>query len=97
MSWGDIAFEADLATSVFGDLVGAPALYAGDVELGKSTSDHQVMIAAQKPPRLGKRKQRRFRLNSAQCLGRSGPAKDSTRAVVEFRGDGIEVVLGEGG
>ena len=46
MSWGDIAFEADLATSVFGDLVGAPALYAGDVELGKSAGGHGVMIAA---------------------------------------------------
>jgi hypothetical protein len=47
MSWGDIAFEADLATSVFGDLVGAPALYAGDVKLGKSTSGHAVMMAAE--------------------------------------------------
>ena len=47
MSWGDIAFEADLATSVFGDLVGAPALYAGDVELGKSASGHLAMIAAE--------------------------------------------------
>jgi hypothetical protein len=32
---------------VFGDLVGAPALYAGDVELGKSTSGHAVMMAAE--------------------------------------------------
>ena len=47
MSWGDIAFDADLATSVFGDLVGAPALYVGDVELGKSTSVHAVVMAAE--------------------------------------------------
>ena len=47
MSWGDIAFDADLATSVFRDLIGAPALYAGDVELGKSTSGRAVMMAAE--------------------------------------------------
>ena len=33
MSWGDVAFDADLVANVFGDLVGAPALYAGDVKL----------------------------------------------------------------
>ena len=38
MSWGDVAFDADLVANVLGDLAGAPALYAGDVELGKSAS-----------------------------------------------------------
>ena len=52
---------------------------------------------SREPHRLGKRKQHRFRLGSTERLSRGGPAKDSTRAVVEFRGDGIEVVLGEGG
>ena len=33
MSWGDVAFDADLVANVLGDLVGAPALYPGDVEL----------------------------------------------------------------
>src|ERR1700730_13834264 len=46
MSWGEVAFDADLAASVLWDLVGAPALYAGDVELGKSAGGHGVMIAA---------------------------------------------------
>ena len=46
MSWGDVAFDADLAASVLGDLVGAPAVHAGDVELGKSTGGHAAMIAA---------------------------------------------------
>jgi len=52
MSWGDVTFDADLVANVFRDLDRAPALHAGNVELGKSTSDHQVMIAAHKPPRL---------------------------------------------
>ena len=47
MSWGDVAFDADLVADVFGDLVGAPALDAGDVKLGKSAGGHVVMIAAQ--------------------------------------------------
>ena len=47
MSWGEVAFDADLATSVLWDLVGAPALYAGDVEFGKSAGGHAVMLAAQ--------------------------------------------------
>ena len=47
MSWGDVAFDADLVANVLGDLAGAPALHAGDVELGKSASGHQVMIAAE--------------------------------------------------
>ena len=55
MSWGDVAFDADLVANVLGDLAGAPALYAGDVELGKSASGHQVMIAAEKPHRLDRR------------------------------------------
>ena len=49
MSWGDVTFDADLVANVFGDLDRAPALHAGDVELGKSTSGHQVMIAVEKP------------------------------------------------
>ena len=40
MSWGDVAFDADLVANVLWDLVGAPALYAGDVELGKSAGGH---------------------------------------------------------
>jgi hypothetical protein len=97
MSWSDVAFDADLVANVLGNLAGAPALYAGDVELGKSASGHLVMIAAEKPPRLGRRKQHRFRLGSAERFGRGGPAKYSTRAVVEFRGDGVELILGERG
>ena len=46
MSWGDVAFDADLVANVVGDLTGAPAVHAGDVELGKSTGGHLVMIAA---------------------------------------------------
>jgi hypothetical protein len=45
MSWRDVAFDADLVANVLGNLAGAPALHAGDVELGKSAS-HLVMIAA---------------------------------------------------
>src|SRR5271163_4806194 len=97
MSWGDVAFDADLVANVLGDLAGAPALYAGDVELGKSASGHQVMIAAEKPHRLDRRTQHRFRLGNAERLGRSGPAKYSTWAVVEFRSDGVELVLSERG
>ncbi len=33
MSWGGVAFDADLVANVLGDRVGAPALYPGDVEL----------------------------------------------------------------
>ena len=47
MSWGEVAFDADLATSVLWDLAGAPALYARDVELGESAGGHAVMIAAE--------------------------------------------------
>ena len=47
MPWGDVAFDTDLAASVLWDLVGAPALYAGDVEFGKSAGGHAVMIAAE--------------------------------------------------
>ena len=46
MSWGDVAFDADLVANVVGDLTGAPAVHAGDVELRKSTGGHLVMIAA---------------------------------------------------
>src|ERR1700757_410037 len=54
MSWGDVAFDADLVANVLGDLAGALALDAGDVERGESTSGHQVMIAAEKRHRLGR-------------------------------------------
>jgi hypothetical protein len=47
MPWGDIAFDTDLAAKVLWDLAGAPALDAGDVDVGKSASAHRVMIAAQ--------------------------------------------------
>ncbi len=47
MPWGDVAFEADLAASVLGDLVGTPALYTGDVELVKSAGGRAVMITAE--------------------------------------------------
>ncbi|MDQ1460447.1 MAG: hypothetical protein QOI08_1931 [Actinomycetota bacterium] len=35
MPWGDVAFDADLAADVFGNLVSAPTLDAGDVKLRK--------------------------------------------------------------
>ena len=44
---GNVAFDADLAANMLGDLVGTPTLYAGDVELGKSAGGHAVMIAAE--------------------------------------------------
>jgi hypothetical protein len=47
MSWGDVAFDTDLAAKVLWDLAGAPALDAGDVDVGKSFSAHGVMIAVQ--------------------------------------------------
>ena len=97
MSWGDVTFDADLVANVLGDLDRAPALHAGNVELGKSASGHLAMIAAEKLPRLGRRKQHWLRLSSAERLGGGGPAEYSTGAVVEFRGDGVELVLGEGG
>jgi hypothetical protein len=53
------------------------------------------MIAAEKPHRLGRRTQHRFRLGNAERLGRSGPAKYSTWAVVEFLSDGVELVLNQ--
>ena len=46
MSWGDVAFDADLVANVVGDLTGAPAVHAGDVGFGKSTGGHAAMIAA---------------------------------------------------
>src|SRR5271156_6299785 len=92
MSWGDVAFDADLVANVLGDLAGAPALHAGDVELRKSASGHQVMIAAKKPHRLGKRKQHRFRLGFAESLRRGGPAQHSTGAGGGVRRGGGGVV-----
>lgn len=97
MSWSDVAFDANFVANVLGNLARAPVLHAGDVELRKSASSHLVMIAAVKPPRLGRRKQHRFRLGNAERLGRGGPTKYSTRAVVEFRSDSVELVLSERG
>ena len=45
--WGDVTFDADLVANVFRDLDRAPALHAGNVELGKSASGHLAMIAAE--------------------------------------------------
>ena len=59
MSWGDVAFDADLVANVLGNLARAPALHAGDGEFGKSANGHRVKIAAEKPHRLGRRKQHR--------------------------------------
>ena len=47
MSCGDVAFAADLAADVLGNLVGAPTLDAGDVKLRKPAVGHVAMIAAQ--------------------------------------------------
>ena len=46
MSWRDVAFDANFVANVLGNLAGAPALHAGDVEFGKSAS-HLVMITAE--------------------------------------------------
>ena len=45
MPWGDVAFDTHLAAKVLWNLVGAPALDAGDVDVGKSCGAHRVMIA----------------------------------------------------
>jgi hypothetical protein len=55
------------------------------------------MIAAEKPHQLGRREQHRNRPGNAERLGRGGPAKYSTRTVVEFRGNGVQLVLSERG
>jgi hypothetical protein len=47
MSWGDVAFDTDLAAKVLWDLAGAPALDATAVDVGKSCGAHTVMIAVQ--------------------------------------------------
>ena len=47
MSWSDVAFDANFVANVLGNLAGAPALHAGDVELGKSASGHLAMITAE--------------------------------------------------
>jgi hypothetical protein len=47
MSWCDVAFDSDLVANVLGNLARAPALHAGDVELGKSAHGYRVMIAAE--------------------------------------------------
>jgi hypothetical protein len=40
MSWGDVAFDTDRGAKVLWDLVGAPALDAGDVDVGKAPSQY---------------------------------------------------------
>jgi hypothetical protein len=40
MPWGNVAFDADLAAQVVGDLAGAAALHARDVERGKAGAGH---------------------------------------------------------
>jgi hypothetical protein len=40
MPWGNVAFDAELAPHVVGDLDGAPALHVRDAELGKSVGGH---------------------------------------------------------
>jgi hypothetical protein len=45
MSWGDVAFDTDLAAKVLWDLAGAPALDPGDVDVRESCDAHRVMIA----------------------------------------------------
>ena len=45
MPWGNVVFDTDLAAKVLWDLVGAPALNAGNVNVGKSCGAHRVMIA----------------------------------------------------
>ena len=47
MSWGDVTFDTDLVANVFRDLDHAPALHAGNGELGKSANGHLAMIAAE--------------------------------------------------
>src|ERR1700677_4180574 len=44
MSWSDVAFDANFVANVLGNLAGAPALHAGDVELGKSASHLVVRL-----------------------------------------------------
>jgi hypothetical protein len=44
--WGDVAFDADLAADVLGNLAGAPALDTGDVKLRKPALGHVAMLAA---------------------------------------------------
>src|SRR5271156_5175123 len=94
MSWGDVAFDADLVANGLGDLAGAPGWPGGDVGLGRPAS-HGAMIAAEKPHRLDRRTQHRFRLGNAERLGRGGPAKNSTWPVVEFRRDGRALLPNE--
>jgi hypothetical protein len=50
MPWRDVAFDADLVANMLGNLDRAPAVHAGDVELGKSASGHRAMIAAKNRP-----------------------------------------------
>jgi hypothetical protein len=40
MPWRNVVFDADLAAQVVGDLAGAPALHARDVERGNAGGGH---------------------------------------------------------
>ena len=93
---GNVAFDADLAANMLGDLVGTPTLYAGDVELGKSAGGHAVMIVAENRTATQAEAASAW-LGSTESLGRGCPPEHSTRAVVDFRGDRVERVLGERG
>jgi hypothetical protein len=73
MSWGEVAFDANLATNVLWNLLGAPALYAGDVELGKSAGGHAAMIAAQN----------RTGYAGASCIGLGSLAPNNSAGVAQ--------------
>ena len=92
---GGIAFDSDLVTQVLGHLVGAPTLHTGDVDLGKSASGHAGHDRSRARYHLRLLQHRRLRLGSAEHLVRGGPTGHPAGPMVQFRGDGIEVVLGE--
>ena len=87
MSWGDVTFDADLTTRMLRDLLGAPALYPRDVELGKSARGHSAHDRSRQLQRLGGRSHHRGVLGTAECCGRGGPVEDATWAIIEAGGD----------
>ena len=64
-----------MCSSDLWDLLGAPALNAGDVELGKSAGGHAVMIAAQN--RIG--------YAGASCSGFGSLAPNTSAGVAQPR------------